>query len=395
MKILILILFLLCSLYSFSQKNYITRGSEQGEVYVSNGWFADVTSPRYAIFYSNDNGEHITPKYSSLDFPPPNEMPVGKIVSDANPGTLYNYDDRIGERNEFWVSFDYGESWEYRGEHSLHTNYISGVSPGTVYKLHSGWQKSIDYGASFELITDSLNSWFREIGFNDSELYGINYDDIENEYSIIHSLDDGNTCIQIPIDSTVEIATIYGRWPSIHRGADHNDLYLFTYWIDDRYHIYHSSDGGYNWTHQYAETDNDTDGGWFTAGNQPGTCYVKRSRFSPGNDHMWLYIDYSTDYGQTFTTYFHDLVPDFTGINPTEIQHVKLNCYPNPTSSQITFEFRNKDAILSCYDVNGRLVYKSSIEDNYTMDVSTWRPGMYMAVIACEGNAGTSVFVVE
>jgi len=43
----------------------------------------------------------------------------------------------------------------------------------------------------------------------------------------------------------------------------------------------------------------------YTAGRQPGSFYVKRATYDYATQYSFVYIDYSSDYGETFTTYFH------------------------------------------------------------------------------------------
>ncbi len=81
-----------------------------------------------AIFNSTDNGENITLKYENIENPPSGEKEVGKVIGDATPGALYNYGN-----NELWVSFDYGENWEYREHYPSYTQFFSGVNQGLIF----------------------------------------------------------------------------------------------------------------------------------------------------------------------------------------------------------------------------------------------------------------------
>jgi hypothetical protein len=103
----------------------------------------------------------------------------------------------------------------------------------------------------------------------------------------------------------------------------------------------------------------------FTAGREPGSFYGKRTVLDPTHTHVMVYIDYSTDYGQTFTTYFHDLTPEFTSINTSEIVTVDLSNYPNPFTNTTTIQFKlpknAKNPILSIYDIYGKIIRQYSI----------------------------------
>jgi hypothetical protein len=260
------------------------------------------------------------------------------------------------------VSFDGGVSWEYREDFPDNTYYLSGTNGGVIFstswvKLH----KSVDYGQVFETITDPLLIPIPEIGFIDGEFFGIN-GDAGIEFQLIHTSDYANTYTEIPIDSTVALWQIGGYWPQISRGTEPGELYLVSWWPDYHYKIFHSVDTGYTWTEQY-ESDYIDTFYWrvaYTAGREPGSFYVKRSRINPAGTHVWLYIDYSSDYGQTFTSYFHDLVPDFTSVNSIEKPDIKLSNYPNPFSNQTTFQFQLQDhankPLLNIYNIHGKLI---------------------------------------
>jgi len=82
-------------------------------------------------------------------------------------------------------------------------------------------------------------------------------------------------------------------------------------------------------------------------------------------------------------------------IKEKESKSISLHIYPNPASNKITFEIENIQALLRCYDVNGRLAYTGNIKDSHSIDISTWRAGMYVAVTSSEGKVGRSLFVVK
>ena len=123
-KILYLCTFIFLFLsFIFDTHAQITRGASPCEIYISTDWYVDNYGDiHYAIFHSTDNGENITLKYENIENPPTGEMQVGKVIGDATPGALYNYGN-----NELWVSFDYGESWEYREDFIDYIRYWGGM----------------------------------------------------------------------------------------------------------------------------------------------------------------------------------------------------------------------------------------------------------------------------
>ena len=350
-------LFLISNTYS-----QITRGAVPGELYISTGWFADEPGVRYGIFHTTDNGSHITPMYSNLETPPPGEMAVGLVLGDATPGVLYNYG-----INELWVSFDEGVSWAFREDYPGYTQYFTGVNQGLIFKGNfNGFFKSTNYGWSFDLLPINVTCPFTEVGFYEPEFFGIDGEPGIN-FDFVHTIDYGQTYTEIPIDSAVAYWSIGGYWPQISRGTEPGELYLVSWWLDYHYKIFHSVDTGYTWTEQY-ESDYIDTFYWrvaYTAGREPGSFYVKRSRINPAGTHVWLYIDYSSDYGQTFTSYFHDLVPDFTSVNSIEKPNIRLSNDPNPFSDQTTIHFRlpknANNPLLNVYDLHGKLIRQFAV----------------------------------
>jgi len=320
----------------------------------------------YAIFHTTDHGEHITLKYENIETPPPDEMKVGKVLGDATPGALYNYGN-----NELWVSFDYGESWEFK-ENLGNTNYMSGQNGGTIFRrIGAELSQSNDYGNIFTVVTSPINCPIREPGFFLGEFYGINGNVGEGLF-LDHTMDYVNTYTEIPIDSNVAFWSISGNYPQISRGTEPGEIYLVSWWLDYQYKIFHSIDTGYTWTEKF-ESDYIDIYYWrvkYTAGREPGSFYVLRSRINPSGDHVWLYIDYSSDYGETFTPCFHDLDSTITGIITPEINNIKLSNYPNPFNHYTTFSFQltenYKNPILNIFDIHGNLVRQINISGKRT-----------------------------
>jgi len=326
---------------------------------------------QYGIFYSNTHGQYLRPQFNSLETPPPGEMIIGKVLGDASFGTLYNFGN-----NEFWVSFDYGESWEYREDFPDGTYYLSGITSGSIYSTK--WGKlngSTNYGNTFEILTDPLTIPVPEIGFTDGEFFGINGDQ-GVALNLVHTTDFASSYSENLIPPEVALGQVGGYYPQISRGTEPGELYLVSWWPDNNnYKIFHSIDTGYTWTEQYESEYIDTYY-WrvsYTAGREPCSFYVTRSRITPDFDHVWLYIDYSSDCGQTFTTYFHDLVADYTGIENTKLPENTCISSPNPFSTNTTIKFNStcfsSKAKLNIYTINGILIKQYSI---FNKSAITW-----------------------
>jgi hypothetical protein len=361
MKRLFLLIFLLFFIADVS-KAQITRGSLPGELYVSTDWYMDNSGNiHYAIFHSTNNGENIHLKYENIETPPMGEMCVGGIIGDATPGALYNYGN-----NELWASFDHGENWE-KEEDYTYASYATGYSNGEIFRRSDyNLYRSDNYGNSLELIVESLTEPLSDVGNQAGELFGFTGSPGIG-YRLYHSINYGNSFYMITIDSTVAFWAPSGQYPQITRGTQSGEIFLVSWWLNSNYKIFHSIDTGYSWTEKF-ESDYIDLYYWrvvYTAGRDPGSFYVMRSTLNPTLDHVWLYIDYSSDYGETFTTYFHDLDSLFTYIESKPTQDFKLNVYPNPFIESTTFHFSlpsnsNKQE-LTIYDLHGRKIIQYNI----------------------------------
>ncbi len=343
----------------------ITRGATPGELYISTDWYMDEYGQvHYAILHSTDNGETVSLKYENIENTPPGEMRVGNVLGDAIPGTLYNHGN-----NELWVSFDYGENWEYREDYPDNAKYLCGQISGNLFKIIGAeLSQSDNYGNTFTVITNPISCPIREPGYFLGEFYGIN-GSIGVGLFLDHTLDYANTYTEIPIDSAVAFWAPGGHYPQIIRGTEPGELYLVSWWLGDYYKVFHSVDTGYNWTEKF-ESDSINIYYWrvkYTAGREPGSFYVMRSRINPAGDHVWLYVDYSSDYGETFTTYFHDLDSLYTSISSLQKAEFGITVSPNPFSSftNIFFELpvSHQSGEINILNIHGQLIRKIRISE--------------------------------
>ncbi|MCX6234521.1 MAG: T9SS type A sorting domain-containing protein [Bacteroidetes bacterium] len=358
----LLLLFIFFSLYCIISQAQ-TRGALPGEIYISTDTYIGIDGLHYAVFYSSDNGKTLSLQYENVEGQS-GVMLVGDVLGDATPGAVYN--NYLIETNELWVSFDYGVNWEYRGNYPDNTYYLCGIDNGVIF--NTSWvklNKSDDYGQNFEIITDPLTIPIPEIGFFDGEFFGIN-GDAGVGFELIHTIDNTNTYTEIPIDSSVAFWEISGRYPQISRGTEPGELYLVSWWPDYHYKIFYSIDTGYSWTRKFESGGIGLD--WslrYSAGRQPGSFYVFRSTLDLTLNHRLYYIDYSDDYGVTFTTYFHELDSLFTSVVSIYKTDFKLSASPNPFSGKTTLAFELsenwKAPILNIYNIHGILIRQFDI----------------------------------
>ena len=352
-----------CFLYldSYSQ---ITRGAQPGEIYMSNDWYWDGYLMHRAVYRSTDNGELVNVQYTSTNPPSGEDMMIGTLIGEPTIGCIYNCGPAT---NTLSVSFDHGVNWENRESYTDYTRYFTGEISGLIFRGNSeGFFKSTDYAYSFELLPISIICPFSEVGYLEAEFFGI-YGDAGEEYFLVHTLDYGQTCIEIPIDSSVAYFEISSHSPKISRGASLGELYLVSWWPTSNYKIFHSVDNGYTWTEKYESEDINLYywGVSFSAGREPGSFYVVRTTGDPTLSHLWLYIDYSSDYGETFTTYFHDMDSTFTSVDEQSEPIIGLSNFPNPFNRSTTISFQLpsncKKPVLNIYDVHGKCLRQYDI----------------------------------
>ena len=377
------ILLILSFLVSLSAHSQITRGAQSAELYLSTDWFMDNNGDlHYGIFRSVDNGTTITLQYESSTALPPDEMGIGRVLGDATLGSLYN----IGG-GELWASYDYGISWEHQDDYS-YASFATGFSNGEIFRRSDyNLYRSEDYGSSFDLIVESLTEPLSDVGNQNGQLLGFT-GSAGVEYKLYHSLDYGNNFTFIPIDSSIAFWAPSGQFPKISRGTESGEIYLVSWTPELHYRIFHSIDTGYTWTEKF-ESDYIDIYYWsvqFTAGREPGSFYTMRARINPAGDHVWLYIDYSNDYGETFTTYFHDL--DSTITNTTKIDNIKMSIYPNPFNDKISIETRPEFKMIEIFDINGKIHFlRKLLEENTTeiIDLRELEKGIYILKIRSQG----------
>ena len=364
-KIIYTLIVIIISLFVGTNKKshaQITRGANSGEIYIANNWYIDNSGNLHdAIFRSNNNGETLFLKYESLYEPPADDMRIGRLLGDASAGALYNFG-----WNEFWVSLDYGENWEYKEDYS-YAKYVAGYINGEIYRRsNNNLYRSQNFGVTFELIVETLTEPVSDVGVMSGELYGLN-GSAGIGYGICHSTDYGDSFYNIPIDSAVAFWQVSGKYPEIFRGTETGELYLVSWWPGTFFKIFHSVDTGYTWTEQYTSDYIDLYnwGVQYTAGKEPGAFYVKRATFDPSYTHAHIYIDYSNDYGETFTTYFHDLDSLYTNVKIQKNKNPELSCYPNPFNYETTFSFNLikdvKNQHLNIYNIYGEIIRKYPI----------------------------------
>lgn len=77
-----------------------------------------------------------------------------------------------------------------------------------------------------------------------------------------------------------------------------------------------------------------------------------------------------------------DVLNNSTGINQSINKGIDISFYPNPTRGQFFIEANISEKLtLDIYDINGRNLFRSSVIDHSTIDVTTLNEGIYTLVI--------------
>jgi hypothetical protein len=389
------LIYYIITIFAFSSFGHsyaqISRGALPGEIYISVGWYYAGTKDYVAFFRSTDNGEHIQMQYSA-------DHSIGAPMDDFASGSIY-----LKQVGALKVSHDYGVNWSLVDD-EVNVSYISGYDSGEIYKAANyKLYRSTDYGTTFEVInSDSLHMPLADVGALPGEIYGLN-GDAEYGYHLYHSFDYGNTYACTDIDS---IFPYYSC--EICRGTAPGEVYLiYTLFPSTLYNIeiYHSTDYGETFSRQYV-SDYFEYGWWgmaYTAGREPGSFYIIRTCPDETLSHILLYIDYSNDYGKTFTTYFHDLLPDVS-IEDKIVEVNQLFNLPNPFTSQTSVNFtlpKEAEININVTSLQGVMVKKIRLGKctagyhSYSLDGSDLPQGMYLCTLFADGEKVQTVKMIK
>ncbi len=389
-----LILFLVISQADAQYTNrYLTRGADTAEIYLLCQWYADDNHITWTgIFHSNDNGETFSVQRKTNLL-----VGLGPIFGDPTPGIIYQIPfigaDTLG------ISWDYGKTFEGKYFDEIYKS-AAGCIPGEIYIRSFDLYHSSDFGDTFTFQSSNPDYIEEDVGTLPGELYSINNFNGTNPLQLAYSNDYGQTF-------TIKDVTFPGNITffddcDIDRGTEPGELY-FLVWIHyDSIALFHSFDYGQTVTFQtyFLQT---TDEVFYTAGRTPGTYYIIRREIcgTPPCLHSCLWVNFSRDYGVTFTTYFHDLDSTYTGL-PREISLPELKVYPNPAKDQVTFQFneevRNAETHLCVFDLEGKLMDEKLIEPGereIILDTRRYAPGIYCYMLnqATPGAQGKFVIV--
>jgi len=328
-------------------------GSDTSEIYLCTYWYPKFDSMNETILHSINNGLHFSIKNSRFIYTLPS-YPT-PIFGDFTSGVVYKCPDWAVDT--FAISFDTGMTLN-RKYFSHPSDPASGCLPGEIYfqtYLSGGTQlcRSTNYGTSFDTIPINDSLEIVDVGVNPGELYFAGYGS-DTIINVVTSLDYGITyqSHKIKVPNYINY--------HLRHGPSSGEFYLLVYDspFEDYFYIYHVTDYGNNVTFQQTH---ENCGGLFksyTAGRKPGTFYVaRRSTYDPT-----LYLDYSSDYGVTFTTYTHYLDSAYTGIVNKDLP-LNIKVYPNPFTTQLNIELPIDNQYLNMQLLNflGQVCFEQAI----------------------------------
>lgn len=100
-------------------------------------------------------------------------------------------------------------------------------------------------------------------------------------------------------------------------------------------------------------------------------------------------IETITDGTNTLTQGFQQSKLTVTAINDLKVPGIELSVYPNPTNSFLSIEVKTdkqRDFLLSLFDLNGRLILQKKMEGNkQTIKMQNYKPATYILKVT-EGN---------
>ena len=369
MKNLTLTIALIALAFSL-QAQYITRGTEPGEFYLSYYWHVNAQDQMvWAIYRSVDNGESLSLQYSYAEML--GQFIGMEIVSDAKPGVLYG----INLRKKLYISHDYAKTWTFVENTGQNGKYFAGSMSGIVYKIRYNVSTdkqelfvSSDFGNSFTMLSSSFKGYL-EIGTENNELYSFRGTGTGDCTLYFSNSADLNFQFQSVLDTSIAGYFISGYYTEITRGSNMGELYLVSWHSPVHYRIFYSSNYGQTFDLKY-QSEYCNFELWsflFTAGREPGSFYVVRS-MSPHvtpNNHTIAYIDYSSDYGETFTTYFHYLDSSyvFTNIN-LPVKNSNVSVFPNPFNETVTFSLPATvdNGTITIFNGSGKVVFETNFQ---------------------------------
>jgi hypothetical protein len=263
------------------------------------------------------------------------------LVGDFVDGTLLG---TVGTYNAYQISHDFGASWDTT-KYWFNGVIFRGAEAGELYNYYADFsgasvtyliQRSSDNGISYDLPKSVPYFYQVTSGSQPGDLYGF------MDFTWWHSNDYGLSFESFPIDSSQ--IKYYSCHTNIIPGVQQGEVYMVSFDQGIRFYIYHSIDYGKTFAMKF-ESDSinpiDINNLYFFSGTESGEFYWVYEKPNPvPYSHSDLYINYSIDHGQTFTTFFHDLSQYTLGVEKAvKSSSTEFQIIPVPVTDRLDIVF--------------------------------------------------------
>lgn len=406
LKIAVIFFFLVStSAKTYCQLSTFIRGHTTDDMYVY--CYSEVSGTPMLLYLSTDG--YLVHKQNEQ------WLYAGGLTAEPGPGIIIGHNDQF-----FGESIDYGKLFYVLAPFVNDYTSIIGLYGGEVpgeYIIQgddpSVWPypmnviyKTSDYFAHYALIADTSNGIIHgEIGLVSGELFQMPI--INKHACLTHSLDYGATSDTISVDTAIINENTGLLFKALSRGTVPGELFLVTQQTiaasEIKYFIYHSADYGASWQLKSTKVF-DSDRQQFTAGRSTCKFYIANLQSVSGSTYYKLQILFSSDCGETFSTYEHLLTPD-VGLKEDVMEGLnKVNISPNPASQMISISYqiaKPAEIEIEIYNSLGKCVFHtvpsweaSSFEKS--INIENLKQGFYSVQLQSGGSTNaTGKFIIS
>jgi len=398
---LFLIALMIVTSHIAAQSRFITRGAEEGELYMTATWYYNYgiggDTLYKALIHITENGKKVeinhSVQYQSPDTNTADDLPMQLhyVIADATPGVLYIADWYMTyqslENVRLWFSDDYGKSWKLRDKQVGRSRYYVSNFEGLIYRgggeIYKGVYKSVDYGKMWDLLHENNYPSFGEAYFKECELFGISGSYPTDPWSLYYTNDCFDTYSIIPIGEEYVFGNVNGFFPDVFRGGKAGEVYVTSMFPDLSYKVSFSADTGDHFRVVHQRDGSKT----FMTDRKAGDFYIVTGKAietqEPWGWYARLCFEHYTDYGETLVdTYCHDLTREgvVTAIGEMDAANDHIIIYPNPTDGKLrvtSYELPIGEIVI--WDIMGRkmLSRKAEGRKQNELDISHLPAGMY------------------
>lgn len=329
-----------------AQPNSRFSGTEPGEIITYTTWYE---YHQFDFYYLNflrftEHGKSVEQIYSfdpGSQYINPDAIPVGIIVPDCTPGTLYNFDLKgVGYLFEdpdlMYLSQDYGHTWTSLGDGSHAWLWTFANEPNILLKnVSNNMFISYDNGFHFDALNVPSAGWLCVMGWDIGEYF--KWISAEHYHGLVHYED------FYPHDTTRVDESFFSEATMLSCiGPEKGEFYLAQYPDYGSMIINYSSNYGEN-MRTMAVIDSseiyidEMSRGMleFLVDREPGVFYVLTSEclWATPENGTEIKIRYFRDYGnELVTTYFHHFAPDWYS-HHTPVMDLELDGFDANTVS--------------------------------------------------------------